>query len=78
MQEDFSGQLGRIKAPSLLVWGDQDEMTSQSDQEAQIEAIVGSRLVTYEGTGHAVHWEAPQRFAFDLAAFVKTAHAPKA
>lgn len=71
MEDDFSGQLNSIEAPTLLVWGDQDAMVSRSDQEAQTAAIAGSQLVTYEGTGHAVHWEAPQRFASDLAAFVK-------
>lgn len=72
MEHDFSEQLNSIEAPTLLIWGDQDEMASRSDQEAQTAAILGSQLVTYEGTGHAVHWEEPERFATDLAAFVKT------
>lgn len=72
MQDDFAGRLSNIEAPTLLVWGDQDEMASRSDQEAQTAAITGSQLLTYESTGHAVHWEAPQRFASDLAAFVET------
>jgi len=33
-------------------------------------AIPGLRLVVYEGTGHSPHWEEPQRFAAELAAFV--------
>ena len=33
--------------------------------------IAGSRLEVYRGTGHAVHWEEPARFAADLVAFVE-------
>ena len=71
MQDEFSGELHKIEAPTLLVWGDQDGMVPQSDQDAQTAAIAGSRLVVYEGTGHGVHWEQPERFAADLAAFIE-------
>lgn len=33
--------------------------------------ICGSRLVVYPDTGHALHWELPQRFAADLTEFVR-------
>jgi non-heme chloroperoxidase len=58
-----------ITAPALILWGDRDESLPRSDQEALATAIAGSRLVTYEGTGHVVHWEQPERVATDLAAF---------
>jgi non-heme chloroperoxidase len=58
-----------ITAPALILWGDRDESLPRSDQEALATAIAGSRFVTYEGTGHVVHWEQPERVATDLAAF---------
>lgn len=70
LREDFSGELSTIRAPTLLVWGDRDGTVPWGDQEAQVAAIGGARLVVYEGVGHAVHWEAPGRFAAELAAFV--------
>lgn len=77
LQDDFSGELGGIEAPTLLVWGDRDGMVPRSDQDAQTAAIAGSRLVVYEGTGHAVHWEEPEPFASDLASFVEASQQDK-
>ena len=71
MEADFARDLGRITAPALVVWGDQDALFSRSEQEALAAAIPGSRLVVYPGGGHAFHWEDPRRFAADLTAFTE-------
>lgn len=71
LQDDFSDELDKITAPTLLVWGDEDQMVPRRDQDAQTAAIEGSRLVVYQGVGHAVHWEEPERFASDLSSFVE-------
>lgn len=68
---DFSNELGRISAPTLIVWGDQDARYPREEEEALASAILGSRLVVYEGAGHLLHWEEPVRFASDLAEFVE-------
>jgi non-heme chloroperoxidase len=63
--------LEEIKVPTLLMWGDKDAMMTRADQDALLAAIKGSRLVVYPGTGHAPHWEEPERFARDLVAFLQ-------
>ncbi len=70
-RDDNSSELHKITAPTLLVWGDQDEFVSRSHQDLQLAAIADSRLKVYEGTGHAVHWEQPKRFATDLVSFIE-------
>lgn len=72
LEDDFSGELSRIKAPVLIVWGDQDAICLRSDQDAALKAIAGSQLVVYTGAGHAPHWEDPSRFAAELVRFVET------
>jgi len=67
---DFSRELAAVGAPALIVWGDRDGYAVRADQEALLAAIPGARLLTYEGGGHAVHWEEPVRFAHDVARFV--------
>ena len=70
LEDDSFAQLDKISAPTLIVWGDRDAFLTRADQEQLKAAITGSRLVVYRGTGHAVYWEAPERVASDLAAFV--------
>jgi non-heme chloroperoxidase len=60
---------GTITSPTIIIWGDQDRFLPRSDQEALAVAIPESQLVVYEGAGHAVHWEEPERVAADIATF---------
>jgi pimeloyl-ACP methyl ester carboxylesterase len=69
LQDDFSKELANIKAPTLLVCGDQDAFFTRGDQQALATAIPGARLLVYAGAGHSPHWEQPERFAADLVAF---------
>jgi pimeloyl-ACP methyl ester carboxylesterase len=61
--------LGKITAPTLILWGTRDSLCRRTDEDALLAAIPGARLVVYEGAGHALHWEEPARFAADLVAF---------
>lgn len=63
-------RLGRIKAKTLMLWGDKDAMFSRADQDDLLKIVPGSTLIAYPGTGHALHWEQPERFARDLMAFM--------
>jgi pimeloyl-ACP methyl ester carboxylesterase len=71
LADDSFGELHSIKAPTLIIWGDQDSILPRSDQEALAAAIPGSRLVVYAGAGHAFYWEEPDRVASDLVAFIE-------
>jgi pimeloyl-ACP methyl ester carboxylesterase len=74
--DENTAELGRIRAPTLLVWGDRDAFARRTDQETMLSAIGGSRLLVYEGAGHAMHWEEPRRFASDVAAFCESLARP--
>lgn len=63
-------RVGAIRVPTLIVWGGLDELLAASDAQGLLADIVGSRLVVYEGTGHLVLWEMPERLARDVAGFV--------
>lgn len=71
MQADHSAELRRIDKPTLVVWGDRDEFFPRPDQDALLEAIPHAQLLVYEGAGHGLHWEEPERFARNVAAFAE-------
>ena len=68
---DHTGELQKIRAPTVIVWGDRDEFFSRREQDALAAAIADSQLVVHPGAGHAPHWEEPERLAADLAAFAE-------
>jgi rifampin ADP-ribosylating transferase len=39
-------------------------------QDELLARIRHARLTVYQDTGHALHWEEPERFASDVATFV--------
>jgi non-heme chloroperoxidase len=71
MKVDYTKELPAVKQPVLLVWGDQDTLTGKENQHQLLQSIAGARLSVYNGVGHSVHWEEPQRFAREVEAFVK-------
>lgn len=63
-------EAGTIHTPTLIIWGERDDLLPPADGDALAAAIPGSRLVVYPDTGHLVLWEQPARVASDLTAFV--------
>jgi pimeloyl-ACP methyl ester carboxylesterase len=48
--------------PTLIVWGDHDQVIPVAHAEIAHEAIPGSRLCVMPGVGHFPHTEAPEQF----------------
>jgi len=71
-QADHTAELDRIATPTLLMCGGQDDF-ARDEQETLLAGIPGASQLVYPDAGHALHWEEPQRFAADLAAFVARA-----
>lgn len=68
---DDADKLRSIKVPTLVFWGDRDGMMTRAGQDALVAGIPKARLLVYPETGHALHWEQPERFARDLLAFLR-------
>jgi pimeloyl-ACP methyl ester carboxylesterase len=67
---EANAELKKIKAPTLILWGDKENVFPRSEQDLLAAALPNSVLKVYEDTGHALPWERPDRFAKDLQEFI--------
>lgn len=68
---DATAALGKIRAPTLLLWGDRDALFSRAEQDQFLAAVPGARLRVYEEAGHCPNWELPEEVATDIVRFVQ-------
>jgi pimeloyl-ACP methyl ester carboxylesterase len=64
-------RLGRITAPTLVVWAAQDALVPIEHGRRYAERIFGARLAVVENCGHAMYFERPAEFASIVADFVE-------
>jgi pimeloyl-ACP methyl ester carboxylesterase len=62
VSEDLRPDLPKVKAPTLLVWGEDDEATPLSDARTMEQAIPDAGLVVLPGAGHFSYAERPAQF----------------
>jgi pimeloyl-ACP methyl ester carboxylesterase len=62
VNEDLSGLLPLVKAPTLLVWGDRDDAVPVAHAEAMQSLIPDSGVVIFEGAGHFAYLDEADRF----------------
>lgn len=70
-REDASGRLGEIAVPTLILWGEEDQLIPVSSGSFFEERIEGSRLIVYPGVGHLPMEEVPDAAARDIASFLE-------
>lgn len=66
-ERGLAGRLYRIKARTLLVWGDSDRLTVPAYSHAFKKAIAGAELVVIPEAGHMVTIEKPDQVVSTLA-----------
>jgi non-heme chloroperoxidase len=70
---DDAAEVGRIAAPTLLVWGEWDRWLPREEEQDLAVAIPQARVIVYPATGHSPNWERPERVAADLDTFMRQA-----
>lgn len=71
VNEDLTPMLPMIQAPTLLLWGDQDQEVRRPAVETMAERIPGARLVVFPGAGHFPFQDAPEEFHRRLTEFLR-------
>jgi pimeloyl-ACP methyl ester carboxylesterase len=67
---DYTAQLSQIRVPALMLWGDRDTVFSRAEQDTLAAGLANAVLKVYPVTGHALHWERPEQFVWDLEDFI--------
>lgn len=62
IDQDLAGRLPRISAPTVLVWGDQDDDTPLSVAKRMEQLIPDVGLIIFRGAGHYSYADEPGRF----------------
>ncbi len=65
-----TGRSGPITAPTLVLHGDRDRVVDPRNGRLLADGIAGARHVAFEGAGHLVFWEQPDRFASTVTDFL--------
>ena len=55
--------LGAVRAPALVIWGDDDKIVPPSAGKRYVEALPNAKLEIVKGSGHCVDMEQPETLA---------------
>lgn len=72
VNEDLQHCMPLIKAPTLLVWGENDTATPLSDAKTMEKLIPNAGLVSFPGCGHYSFLDNPIQFAAVLRSFLNS------
>ena len=67
----LNDRVATIKAPTLILWGDKDQLIELAVGEAYHAAIAGSQFVVFKECGHSPQYERPQETAEAILAFLQ-------
>lgn len=70
VNEDLRSVMPRIKAPTLLVWGENDTATPMRDARIMERLIPDAGLVSFKGCGHYSFLDNPVQFAAVINSFL--------
>ena len=75
---DNNGDPGRVRAPTLIVWGDEDRLVPLGHGRRLVRAIAGARLEIVPASGHMPFIERPDEFLRVVRPFLAAPAAPLA
>lgn len=72
VNEDLCGFMPSIKAPTLLIWGENDTATPIADARKMEKLIPDAGLVSFPGCGHYSFLDNPRQFAAVINSYLKS------
>lgn len=72
VNSDLRSEMPKIKAPTLLIWGEEDTATPMRDAKIMHKLIPDSGIVTFPGAGHFSFVDNPYQSAAVVRRFIHT------
>jgi pimeloyl-ACP methyl ester carboxylesterase len=72
LDEPLDAHIGRLNHPTLLIWGEEDEIVGLKYAKRLRSIILSARLVSYQGVGHLPMDVLPKVTAKDLTIFLNS------
>jgi len=69
---DSTAALQELDVPALIVWGEQDALSSRAEQDIMLSSLAGARLAVVEDAGHLANVERPDVVSGALVEFVRS------
>jgi pimeloyl-ACP methyl ester carboxylesterase len=66
-----NGKINNLKAKSLILWGDKDVTVPKYMFDENVAGIKGAEVKVYEGCGHSLIVDEPDRLVKDIIDFIK-------
>ena len=70
IDSDLQRTLPRLKAPTLLIWGEKDPLMDEEVRQTLREALPQAEVKVFPGLGHNPFWEEPAQCAAVINAFL--------
>ena len=70
-KDNLKDVLGQVKCPTLLLWGEDDQVTTMEVAEMFHQLIPNSKLVSIKNCGHAPMIEHPEWFSGQVESFLR-------
>lgn len=74
VNQDLTDRLSLIKAPTLLIWGENDTATPVADARKMAKMIPDAGLVSFVGCGHYSFLDNPAQFRAVLSSFLNSSN----
>lgn len=68
--ENHISFLAEMKAPTMIIWGELDDLFSAEDQKELQQYLPKASYITFPGCGHNLQWEQPEKAAQTIQAFL--------
>lgn len=66
-----NGKINNLKAKTLILWGDKDLTVPRYMFEENVAGIEEAKVIVYEGSGHSLIVDEPNRLVQDIIDFIK-------